>query len=53
MVQSLADRVQAQTGLLWEADNVHAEATAAGEAKLQTQVEAAQEVQRVKEAMAR
>jgi 23S rRNA maturation-related 3'-5' exoribonuclease YhaM len=53
MVQSLADRVQAQTGLLWEADNVHAEATAAGEVKLQTQVEAAQEVQRVKEAMAR
>jgi DUF917 family protein len=45
--------VQDRTNLLWEAANAHAEAAAAQEAKLQAQVEAAQEVQRVKEAMAR
>jgi prophage DNA circulation protein len=38
---------------LWEAANAHAEAVAARKAKLQAQVEAAREIQRVKEAMAR
>jgi hypothetical protein len=39
-------------GLLREAANAHAEAATAREAKLQTQVKAAREIQRVKEAMA-
>jgi seryl-tRNA synthetase len=38
---------------LWEAANAHAEATVAHEARLQAQVEAAQEVQCVKDVMAR
>jgi hypothetical protein len=37
---------------LREADSAHAEAAAAHEARLQAQVDAAQEVQRVKESMA-
>jgi hypothetical protein len=53
LVQSLVDRAQTRAGLLQEAANAHAEAAAAREAKLQAQVEAAQEIQRVKEAMAR
>jgi hypothetical protein len=53
MMQSLAERAQAQIDLLREAANAHAEAVAAHEARLQAQVEAAQEVQRVKDAMAR
>jgi hypothetical protein len=40
-------------GLLQEAANGHAEAAAAREAKLQAEVAAAREIQRVKEAMAR
>jgi hypothetical protein len=51
-VQSLAERAQARTGLLREAANTHAEAAAAREAKLQAEVVAAREIQRVKEAMA-
>jgi hypothetical protein len=50
-VQSLAERAQARTGLLREAANAHAEAAAAREAKLQAEVAAAREIQRVKEAM--
>jgi hypothetical protein len=50
---SLAERAQAWTDLLWEAANEHVEAIVAREAKLQAQVEAAQEIQHVKEAMAR
>jgi hypothetical protein len=53
LVQSLADRAQARAGPLREAANAHAEAAATHEVKLQTQIEAAQEIQRVKEAMAR
>jgi uncharacterized membrane protein len=53
VVQSLAERAQAQTGLLREAANAHAEATAAHEAKLQAEVAAAHEIQCVKEVMAR
>jgi hypothetical protein len=53
LVQSIAERAQARAGLLREAASVHAEAAAAREAKLQAQVEAMQEIQRVKEAMAR
>jgi hypothetical protein len=52
-VQSLAERAQAWTGLLWEAANAHAEAVAAREAKLQAEVTAVREIQRVKEAMER
>jgi hypothetical protein len=43
-MQSLAEQVQAQTDLLREAANAYAEAAAAHEARLQAQVEAAQEV---------
>jgi hypothetical protein len=53
LVQSLAERVQARTGLLWEAANVHVAVVAAREAKLQSQVESVQEIQCVKEVMAR
>jgi hypothetical protein len=51
--QSLAERAQAQTGLLWEEANAHAEAAAAREGKLQAEVAVACEIQCVKEAMAR
>jgi hypothetical protein len=51
-LQSLADQAQAQVGVLREAANAHAEVTAACEAMLQAQIEAAQEIQRVKETMA-
>jgi hypothetical protein len=51
--QSLAERVLAQTGLLREVANAHAEATAAREAKLQAEDAAACKIQHVKEAMAR
>jgi hypothetical protein len=40
-----------QTGLLREAANAHVEAAAAREAKLQTKVASAREIQLVKEAM--
>jgi hypothetical protein len=53
VVQSLAERAQVRTGLLREAANEHAEAAAAHEAKLQAKIAAAQEIQRVKEVMAR
>jgi hypothetical protein len=53
VVQFLAERVQARTGLLREAANAHAEATAAHEAKLQAEISAAREIQRVNEIMAR
>jgi hypothetical protein len=53
LVQSLAERVPARTGLLWEAANVHVAVVAAREAKLQSQVESVQEIQCVKEVMAR
>jgi hypothetical protein len=52
-VQSLAERAQAQRGLLREATNTHAEVAAAREVKLQNEVAAAREIQRVKKAMAR
>jgi hypothetical protein len=52
-VQSLAERAQVRTGLLWEAANAHTEATAAREAKLQAEVAVARKIQRVKKAMAR
>jgi hypothetical protein len=52
-VQSLAERAQARTGLLRDAANAHAEAAVAREAKLQVEVAAAREIQRIKEAMAR
>jgi hypothetical protein len=39
-VQSLAERAQAQTGLLWGATNAHAAAAVAREAKLQPEVAA-------------
>jgi hypothetical protein len=51
--QSLAERAQARTGLLWEAANAHAEAAAAHEAELDSEVAAAREIQRVKVVMAR
>jgi hypothetical protein len=51
--QSLADRAQTRAGLLREAADAHAEAATAREAKLQAQIEAAQSIQRIKEAMAR
>jgi seryl-tRNA synthetase len=50
-VQSLVERAQAGTGLLREAANAHAEAAAACEEKLQAEVAAVREIQRVKEAM--
>jgi hypothetical protein len=53
LVQSLAEWTQAQTCLLWEAANAHTEAAMTREAKLQAQVEAAQEIQHVNEAMVR
>jgi phosphoenolpyruvate synthase/pyruvate phosphate dikinase len=53
VVQSLAERVQARTGLLREAVNAHAEAVVAHEVKLQAEIAAACEIQRVKEVMAR
>jgi hypothetical protein len=53
LAQYLANRVQARAGLLREAANAHAVAVAAREAKLQTQVEATQEIQHVKVAIAR
>jgi hypothetical protein len=52
-VQSLAEQAQARTGLLRGTENVHVEAAAAREAKLQAEVAAAREIQRIKEAMAR
>jgi hypothetical protein len=52
MMQSLAEWAQARTDLLLEAANAHTGATTAHEARLQAQVEAAQEVQRVKDTMA-
>jgi hypothetical protein len=51
-VQSLAERAQARTGLLRGVANAHAEAAMAREAKLQIEVAAAREIQRIKEAMA-
>jgi hypothetical protein len=45
--------VQAKAALVREAANAHAEAAAAQEALLQAKVEVAQEVKRVKEALAR
>jgi hypothetical protein len=53
VVQSLAERAQARTGLLREAVNAHAEAATAHKAKLQVEVAAAREIQHVKEVMAR
>jgi hypothetical protein len=52
-VQSLAEWAQARTGLLWEVANAHAEAAVARKVKLQTEVAAACEIQRVKEAIVR
>jgi hypothetical protein len=52
-VQSLAERAKARIGLLWEAENAHAKAAVAREAKLQAEVAAVREIQRVKEAMER
>jgi hypothetical protein len=53
VVQSLAERAQARTGLLGEATNAHADAAVAHEAKLQAEIAAACEIQRAKEVMAR
>jgi hypothetical protein len=53
VVQSLAERAQAWTGLLREAANAHAEAAAAHEEKLQAEIMAMREIQHVKEDMAR
>jgi uncharacterized membrane protein len=53
VVKSLAERVQARTGLLREVTNAHAEATTAHEVKLQAEISVAREIQRVKEIMAR
>jgi hypothetical protein len=53
VVQSLAERAQARTGLLREAANTHAEATAAHEVKLQAEIAPAREIHHVKEVMAR
>jgi hypothetical protein len=44
-VQSLAEWAQSRTGLLREAANAHAEAAAAHEAKQQTEVAAAREIE--------
>jgi hypothetical protein len=52
-VQSLAEQDQVRTGLLQGTENAHVEAAAAREAKLQAEVAAAREIQRIKEAMAR
>jgi hypothetical protein len=52
-VQSLAEQAQARTGLLRGTANAHAKAAVAREAKLQVEVAAAREIQRIKEAMAR
>jgi hypothetical protein len=41
---SLAERAQAQAGLLREAANAHAEATAAHEVKLQAEIAATWEI---------
>jgi hypothetical protein len=48
-----ADRAQAQAGLYKEPANAHAEATTSQEATLHAKIEAAQEIQHVKEAMVR
>jgi hypothetical protein len=53
VLQSLAEQTQARAGLVREAADVHEQAIAAREASLQDKIEAAQEVKRVKEAMAR
>jgi hypothetical protein len=53
VAQSLAERAQARTGLLREATNAHAEAAAAHEVKLQDEIAAEREIQRVKEVMMR
>jgi seryl-tRNA synthetase len=45
--------VQARAGLLWEATNAHTEVIATHEAKLQADIAAAWEIQRVKEVIAR
>jgi hypothetical protein len=51
-VQSLAELALARTGLLRGAANVHAEAIAAHESKLQAEVAAVRKIQGIKEAMA-
>jgi seryl-tRNA synthetase len=51
-VHSLVELAQARTGLLREAANAHAEAAAAHEAKLQAEIVAACEIQRMKEVLA-
>jgi hypothetical protein len=52
-LQSLADRAHARVGLLREAANALVEVAVAREATLQAQIEAMQEIQCVKETMAR
>jgi seryl-tRNA synthetase len=53
LLQSLVGRAQAWVGLLWEEANAQEEVAAACKTTLQSQIEAAQEIQCVKEAMAR
>jgi hypothetical protein len=53
LVQSLAEWAQAQIDLLREVANEHTRAAAAHEAKLQDEIAITQEIQRVKEVMAR
>jgi hypothetical protein len=51
LLQSLADGAQALVGLLREAVNAHTEVPTGREATLQAQIEAMQEIQRMKETM--
>jgi hypothetical protein len=44
IVQSLAERAQARTGLLQEETNAHAEAAATHEAQLQAEIAAVREI---------
>jgi hypothetical protein len=44
IVQSLAERAHARTGLLREVENAHAEAATTREAKLQAEVAVAHEI---------
>jgi hypothetical protein len=53
VVQSLAERAQARTGLLREAANAHVEVAATHEAKLQAEAATMQEIQCIKDVITR
>jgi hypothetical protein len=53
VVQSLAERAQARTGLLREAAKAHVEVAATHEEKLQAEAATMQEIQRIKDVITR